>query len=232
VSGEPPLNVRKILEEFSGEAKLFPLPSVVLFPDTLVPLKVFEPRYVSMVEEAANEDQLLATALLKPGYEAEYEGNPEIHPHVCLGRILRCRQTEDGKFDMLVYGIARARIVREIPWHPYRKAELELMDDVAPEQDAPAIAERLQQALRLIPGRQPMLWSLRRVAEQLRGIDASPGRYVDAMANASDLPQPALYALLAENDVLSRYDLLIHHLRARASEGAPKAVDPADPRLN
>jgi Lon protease-like protein len=232
VSGEPPLNVPKILEEFTGEVKLFPLPSVVLFPDGLAPLKVFEPRYVSMVEEAANEDGLIATALLKPGYEDDYEGNPEIQPCVCLGKILRCKQTDDGKFDVLLYGLARARIIEEIPWHPFRKAQVELLPDHAAAQDASAIAERLQHALRLLPGRQPMLWSLRRVSEQLRGIDASAGRYADAMANASDLPAGALYELLSENDVLKRFDRLIHHLRERAAEGAPKAIDVADPRWN
>ena len=52
------------------------------------------------------------------------------------------------------------------------------------------------------------------------------------MAHASDLPKEALYEVLAETDVLRRFDLLIHHLETRAAEGAPKVVGGADPRLN
>ena len=229
---EPLLNVPKILAEFSGEARLFPLPTVVLFPDGFAPLKVFEPRYLELVREATADDGIIAMAVLRPGYEDDYEGNPPIHSAVCLGRILRATGTSDGKIDLLLYGLARARVTEEIPHHPFRRARVEVLPDLAPASHAQAIAERLEYALRLIPGRQPMLWGLRRMAEQLRGVDAAAGRYADAMANASDLPQDALYELLEENDVLKRFDRLIHHLRERASRDAPKVVDVTDPRWN
>jgi hypothetical protein len=70
------------------------------------------------------------------------------------------------------------------------------------------------------------------MAEQLRGVSAAPGRYADAVAHASDLAKEALYEVLAETDVLRRFELLIHHLEARAAEGAPDAVPVIDPKLN
>ncbi len=228
----PPLDPKEILDAFDGTARLFPLPSVVLFPDGFAPLHVFEDRYVDMVKEAIPADGLIATALLKPGYLESYEGTPPIHRVVCLGKILRPRTHPNGQLDLLLYGLARARITEEIPSQPFRRARVELLQDVVPPGNHEEVAARMRRALDLIPGRQPMVWGLGRMSEQLRGVDAAPGRYADAVAHASDLPMEALYEVLAETDVLRRFDLLIHHLETRAAEGAPKVVGGADPRLN
>jgi Lon protease-like protein len=234
VSERPPVDVSKILEEFGGEVRLFPLPSVVLFPDGIAPLKVFEPRYLAMVQDSVTDDGLIATALLKPGYELDYEGNPAIHPVVCVGKVLRAKQQEDGKVDLLLYGVARAKITEELASTPFRKARVEILADVATPESAARIAERMQKALSMIPGRQPMLWGLRKMAEQLRGVDATAGRYADALANANagDLAPEILYELLAEPDVLRRFDMLIDSLRRKGQEGAPAAVWTDDPRRN
>ena len=229
---KPPLDRKLILDSFEGTARLFPLPSVVLFPDGFAPLHVFEDRYVDMVQEAIPDDGLIATALLKPGYQDGYEGSPPIHDVVCLGKILRPRTHPNGQLDLLLYGLARARILEEIPSQPFRRARVELLDDIVPPGNHQEVALRMRRALEMIPGRQPMVWGLRRMSEQLRGIDATPGRYADAVAHASDLPKDALYEVLAETDVLRRFDLLIHHLEQRAADGAPKVVGDGDPRLN
>ncbi len=228
----PQLDVRAILDTFSGNARLFPLPSVVLLPDGFAPLNVFEDRYVKMVEDAVPDDGLIATALLKPGYEADYEGRPEIHPVVCLGKILRHRKKPNGHVEILLYGIARGRIREEVASAPYRVARVDLLSDVVPPGNDEVVAHRMRRALEMIPGRKPMVWGLRRMSEQVRGIDAAPGRYADAVAHASDLPRDVLYELLEEVDVLRRFEILIHHLESKAAEDAPRAVDVADPHLN
>lgn len=229
---KPPLDVTEILGSFDGTARLFPLPSFVLFPDAFAPLNVFEERYVKLVEDALPADGLIATALLRPGFDADYEGNPAIHPVVCLGKILRPRRKPSGHIELLLYGLARARITQEIPSSPYRRARVTLLEDVVPPGNDEEVARRMRRALDMIPGRQPMVWGLRRMAEQIRGIDAAPGRYADAVATASELPRDVLYELLEEVDVLRRFDLLIHHLEAKAAEGAPPAIPVPDPRLN
>ena len=151
---KPPLDVSEVLEAFGGTARLVPLPAVVMFPDGIAPLRVFEDRYVKMVEDAGPDDGLIAT---------------------------------NGHIELLLYGLARARIVEEIPSHPYRQAQVELLDDVVPPGNDEIVARRMQRALELIPGRQGMVWGIRRMAEQIRGIDAAPGRYADAVAHACDL---------------------------------------------
>jgi Lon protease-like protein len=230
---EPPLDVRKILGEFGGVARLFPLPSLVLFPDSFAPLNVFEPRYLSMVQEAVAGDGLIAMALLKPGWEEAYNGNPPIHPVTCLGKILRYRKLPNDKYEMLLYGMVRAQIVEEFPSEPFRRAKVEVVEDLIPEAKAAEVAGRMKRALDLVPGRQSVVWELRRMANQLRGVDATPGRYADAVANASDLSTDARYEILAERDVLKRFERLIALLESRAGEGAPAHVPPVhDPRLN
>jgi Lon protease-like protein len=228
----PPLDLADILDDFRGIARLFPLPSLVLFPDSLAPLNVFEPRYLEMVRDALPDDGLIATALLKPGYEAEYLGTPAVHPVVSIGKILRPRSKPNGHIEMLLYGIARARVLEEIPSQPFRRARVEILPDVLEPGEAEAVAVRMRRALDLVPGRQATIWGLRHMAEQLRGVDGTPGRYADAVAHASDLPKEALYEVLAEPNVLRRFDRLIAHLESRAVEGAPRAPLPSDPRFN
>src|SRR3954467_5128536 len=106
---------------------LFPLPNVVLFPRAVLPLHIFEERYKSMTADALRGNGVIAMALLKPGWEKCYYGAPPIEPVVCAGRILTHEKLPDGKYNFLLQGIARARVVREDRSRPYRVARLELL---------------------------------------------------------------------------------------------------------
>src|SRR6266481_4652099 len=61
-------------EEFSGRARLFPLPNLVVFPHVMQPLHIFEPRYRAMLEDSLADDRLIGMALPAPGWENDYEG--------------------------------------------------------------------------------------------------------------------------------------------------------------
>ena len=104
---------------------LFPLPNVVLFPRAVLPLHIFEERYKEMTADALTGDRQVAMALLRPGWEKEYYGRPAIEPVVCVGTILSHERLPDGKYNFLLQGTCRARIVREIGGRPYRVAQLE-----------------------------------------------------------------------------------------------------------
>ena len=227
-----PLDVAKILADFSGVLRLFPLPSMVVFPDSLVPLKVFEPRYVAMVEDALEGDRLVGMALLKPGYQKDYEGSPAIQPVACVGRILQHKRLPNGHIDFWLYGLARARVIEELPSEPFRRARVEVLSDLLDEEDLDRVAKQVRRALDMLPGRRAVLHELRRLASQLRGVDAAPGRYADAVATISDLPTKERYELLAEVAVHKRLTRLITRLERRASQEAPRAVQPKDPSRN
>ncbi len=69
---------------------IFPLPNVVLFPNTLMPLHIFEERYRTLTREVLAGDGQLAIALLREGWETNYDGNPAVHDVACLGKIETC----------------------------------------------------------------------------------------------------------------------------------------------
>jgi Lon protease-like protein len=226
----PPLDVDKVLREFSGEVPLFPLPSLVLFPDTIVPLLVFEDRYRVMVKEALEGERLLGLALLKPGWETGYEGNPPIHERVCVGTVLTHELLADGRYKLLLYGLFRADVVEETQATPYRKATVRVSRDEVHVTESSDLDERLHRALAMLPGRRGRIGSLRRLAGDLRGRGGGPGRLADAAAEAAELDAEDRYRLLAESDVLRRLDLLISLLEKKARSSAdtlPPRVDPS-----
>src|SRR5262245_32721223 len=90
------------LTGFTGAAPVFPLPDVVLFPHVALPLHIFEPRYRQMVSDALEEERYIAMALLKPGWETDYEGRPPIHEMVCLGRITAEERLPGGKYNIVL----------------------------------------------------------------------------------------------------------------------------------
>ena len=104
---------------------LFPLPNVVLFPRAVLPLHIFEERYKEMTADALAGNRQVAMALLKPGWEKDYYHRPEIEPVVCVGSILSFEKLADGKYNFLLQGHSRARVVREFGARSYRVAELE-----------------------------------------------------------------------------------------------------------
>jgi len=106
---------------------LFPLPNVVLFPRAVLPLHIFEERYKAMTADALAGDGVIAMALLRPGWEKCYYAAPSIEPIVCVGRILTHEKLPDGKYNFLLQGIARGRVVGEDRSRPYRVGQLELL---------------------------------------------------------------------------------------------------------
>jgi uncharacterized protein len=113
---------------FEREIALFPLPNCVLFPGVVQPLHIFEPRYRAMMRDVLAGQSLLAMALLKPGWEQGYYGMPEIYPRLCVGRVIAHELLDDGKYNLLLQGIARADVVsqsrREGEWGIYRAGML------------------------------------------------------------------------------------------------------------
>jgi Lon protease-like protein len=103
---------------------LFPLPNIVFFPHTRLPLHVFEPRYRQMVSDALEDDQRFGIVLLRSGWEADYFGAPAVHPFGTLGTIEQAVPLEDGRYNIVVRGDVRFRIVEEVSRVPYRTARV------------------------------------------------------------------------------------------------------------
>jgi len=127
----PELDLKDVanLDNFSGVLPLFPLSSVVFFPNTLLPLHIFEPRYKEMVNTALNNEKIIGMALLKPGWEGDYYRNPEVYDVIGMGRIVSSEELDDGKINIVLYGLKRARIIEIVEELPYRQAHISIMEN-------------------------------------------------------------------------------------------------------
>jgi uncharacterized protein len=104
---------------------LFPLPNVVLFPNVFLPLHIFEPRYREMVADALASDRLIGMVLLRPGWDRDYEGRPPIYSIGCSGVLTHNERLPDGRYNLVLRGIERFRIVEEDHALAYRRAVIE-----------------------------------------------------------------------------------------------------------
>lgn len=94
---------------------IFPLPSVVLFPGTVLPLHIFESRYREMTQDVLAGSRLLAVARLRPGFESDYHGRPPVFSTAGIGYVIASDELEDGRFNILVRGVGRVDITEELP---------------------------------------------------------------------------------------------------------------------
>ncbi len=124
------MNEHDALTGFDGTARLFPLPGLVFFPHVTQPLHIFEPRYRQMTADALAGDRLIALVLPRPGWEPDYAGRPALHAVATLGQIVADQKLEDGRYNLLLRGLSRVRIVEEISGDKlYRVGRADLVED-------------------------------------------------------------------------------------------------------
>src|SRR4051812_31386635 len=115
----------------AGRLKVFPLPSLVLFPGTAVPLHIFEERYRAMVRDALATDGVFALAQVPAPSLGELEGDPPLHPMLSAGVISLHDELPDGRFNLMLTGVCRARLIAEHPKDKaYREVQAEMLPDV------------------------------------------------------------------------------------------------------
>lgn len=126
---------------------VFPLPRLVLFPHTVLPLHVFELRYRTMVRDALSGGRMIAMAQLEPGYERDYYGSPPFHTLGCLARFEEVQWLPNDCYDLKVLGLSRVRLGRIVKEFPYRAAQVSLVPE-APYDDEDPLVEMERAALR------------------------------------------------------------------------------------
>ena len=205
---------------FSGWAPLFPLPGVVLLPGALLPLHVFEPRYRLMLKDALEGDKLIAMAILLPGFEENYEEAPAIDEWVGLGRIVAHESLPDGRSNLLLAGLRRAKVLEEDRTRAYRRGKLEVLDD-----DAASLDDEANRALRSdvvhLLGRAPkaLVRDPVRLKVATEMTQLTLGALVDLAADTLRLEIEERLALLHEVRVAERARGLLGMLRHRVGTG-------------
>lgn len=187
---------------------IFPLPNVVFFPGTYLPLHIFEPRYRDMVDDAATEGRCIGMALLKEGWEAEYDGAPPVFTMGCVGRLVSLQALPDGRSNILLLGLERYVVVEEVGGKRYRRATIRLQPQDASERLDPALRAELSGIFRAALRTQESLMAW----QKLFPLDRDDAILVNALSSYLDLT-PLEKQFLLEADGLQRqarrlYDLV------------------------
>ena len=188
---------------------IFPLTGVLLLPRGRLPLNIFEPRYLAMIHDALGGDRLVG--MIQPA-EPQRDGvgqgalNPPLYPIGCAGRITQFAETDDHRFLITLTGIARFRIVEELPllssyrrvipdWRPFA-------EDLAATGDADLDRARLIRGLK-------GYFAQRQLSVDWNAIDKAPSDYlVTSIAMACPFAPSEKQALLEAADLGERARLL------------------------
>jgi uncharacterized protein len=199
---------------------IFPLPNCVLLPGGLMPLHVFEPRYRELTRDCLAGPQLMGVARLRPGYETAYYGRPPVYERFGVGRIICSEELPDGRFALLLRGIARCELARELPAdRAYRLVEAKLLADaqcnqaeaVGHHRQLVALCDRLAE---VIDHGGPQLRDLVRAFDE-------PGACADAVAAALVMDADARQELLEAIDPMIRIQRTLGHVSQILCELAP-----------
>ena len=214
---------------------LFPLPNVVLFPKTPMPLYVFEERYRAMVREALAGNRELVIALLRGEAESGYPGVTAVHDIACLGKIETYEELKDGKYNIVVVGVHRVRILREVQHSPYRLVEVEKIEEVPCDEKAAEIIDRHNQMGSLFARFTELATGVKQQA-----LDLMPQLDFESLVNmvamTLNLATEQKQALLEISDAAQRCDMLIPVLQQQLDTliivRRFEHIKPENPHLN
>ena len=188
---------------------VFPLPTVVLFPNVFLPLHIFEPRYRQMVDDALNGDRIIGMVLLRPGWERDYDGRPAVYPVGCAGVITHAERLPDGRFNIVLRGMEKFRITGEEGGKAYRLAHVEPVPEPAAESVRTEMrTERRKLETLLVP--QPEGQPDPKVPSSMPDEDL-----VNALAQYLEFEPVEKQALLERDGVLQRCRSLIELLEMK-----------------
>lgn len=185
---------------------IFPLSGALLFPRMHLPLHIFEPRYRALVSDALARDRRIA--MIQPCQREEKDWRPELFEIGCVGRIAQVEALDDGRYNIVLEGLSRFRLVRELEVEtPFRQIEAELIEDA--ENQTLSVGERAS-----------IEREARRFAEaQGYAVDWNSVSQLDDEALVNGIAQIAPFdaaakqALLEASDVASRGELIVQLLQ-------------------
>lgn len=120
------------LGEICERLPIFPLPRTVLLPGAALPLHVFEPRYLALVDHCRAGTRVMGVATLRPGYESNYHGRPDIWPEVGVGEIVAHQPFPDGRCNIVLQYVGRVQVEQELASDlPFRLVRGSLADEDA-----------------------------------------------------------------------------------------------------
>ncbi|HEY8157039.1 MAG TPA: LON peptidase substrate-binding domain-containing protein [Myxococcota bacterium] len=198
---------------------LFPLANVVLFPGVQAPLHIFEPRYRQMTEHTLAGDRKIGMVAVRPERVDAMAGDPPVFGVGCEGRITDAKRLPDGRFNLLLLGTQRFRILSESAPDSsrlYRVAEIERLEDAFDAAARPRVLALRHRAIELVAEIASAAGSERPLtADLFRDVDDVT--FVNALANAFAFASTEKQGLLEASSVPERYERLISILGFQAA---------------
>jgi len=204
------------------EMPLFPLSSVVLFPRVQAPLHLFEPRYRQLAQRVLDGGKQIGMVTVPPQHTDEMLGDPPVYPIGCTGLVAHSRRLPDGRFDLILSGMQRLRIVDETPRPQdrlFRVAEVELLDDPFPPEEHERVAglrERIIELVRQLVARSDSERSVEITPELFREVDDTS--FVNSLCHSLAFSAPEKQGLLEAETIPTRFDRLEGLLSFRLAE--------------
>ncbi|MGH7821335.1 MAG: LON peptidase substrate-binding domain-containing protein [Candidatus Binatia bacterium] len=206
---------------------IFPLSNVVLFPRVKTPLHLFEPRYRQLARDVLQGARRIGMVVVRPEHVDEMPGDPPIYPIGCAGVITESQRLPDGRYNIVLLGEHRVRVVSEEPREEsrlYRVAHVVPLPESYPETERGRVA-RLRAAIVndvgiIVRHTQPDR-SHAFDPELFAGVDDET--FVNAVSNAFAFPAGEKQALLEAENVPERYARLANALSFQRLEieGSP-----------
>ena len=100
------------MKNFPTKLPIFPLSNFIILPKTTVPLNIFEPRYLDMINDSMKSDKMIG--MIQPKNSINKDNNPELHQVGCVGKITSFKETEDGRYLIELKGLTRFDKIEEI----------------------------------------------------------------------------------------------------------------------
>jgi Lon protease-like protein len=195
---------------------IFPLAGALLFPRAQLPLHIFEERYRAMVRDALGTDSLIA--MIQPKDERE---PPSLFDVGCIGKIVGAEELEDGRFNIVLEGVARFRIARETDvTTPYRQVDADqsgFEDDAEPEPLASIQRAELERESRRYAD------ALGYAVDWAAVSDLDDEMLVNSIAQIAPLDNGSKQALMEAANLSVRADLLVQFMQFQRMQ--PGGVD-------
>jgi Lon protease-like protein len=196
---------------FGRPMPVFPLDQVTLLPQQVLPLHIFEPRYRQMVTDALDASGQIAMAVFDGrDWKQQYHGRPPIRPAVCIGHIAQHEKLADGRYNIILRGVCRARVIKELAPRDARLYREAMLEPIGLEQDeTPTL-----RALRVSIERDLDAGSLARLAdgatllEYVRDDDIPTAALLELISFTLVKDREKRYRLLEEGDADARAELV------------------------
>jgi hypothetical protein len=199
---------------------IFPLPNCVLLPGGLLPLHVFEPRYRELTRDCLAGHHFMGIARLRPGYEATYYGKPPVYDRFGVGKIICSEELPDGRFALLLRGVARVELARELPSdRAYRLVEARILVDAIA--DSGEALDHHRQLVKLCDRLSEVIEAGGPQLRELARAFADPGACADAIAAALVMDTDARQELLEAVDPMVRIQRTLGYVSHMLCELAP-----------